>query len=172
VEKQIDGEADEGEEDERLQSNQPLVSVAQRSESTSTAVPSPRPRPRLPRVAPGPIRNKKPGVSRTGSIAVDAKFSEFGEYMERLIETVSVRWNALAQDGGKMEGNSKVTISFFLENSGVVTDIELVETTAKAIGIYMCRSAIADGSPYAPWSEEMIEAFGNNEKVTFTFYYN
>ena len=172
VDQQIDGEVEEGERDEMLQSPQPLITAVPPSESVTSDSPSPRPRPKMPRVAPGPVRNKAPGVSRTGSIGVDAKFSEFGEYMERLIETVSVRWNALARDGAKMENNSHVKISFVLHSSGSVTNIDLEDSTAKAIGIYMCRSAIALGSPYAPWTEEMITTFGDSEEITFTFYYH
>jgi len=171
VDLQIDGEEEEGEEEERFQSPQPMISAVKPSEAFSLNAPSPRPRPKLPRVAPGPIRDKKPGVSKTGSIAVDAKFSEFGEYMERLIETVSTSWNTLAQEGAQMENNSKVTLSFVLNSSGEVQEINLKETTAKAIGIYMCRSAISQASPYAHWSEEMIMAFGTEEEITFTFYY-
>jgi len=167
----IDGEAEEGSEEEQLQSPQFPMAAVNPSESVISEMPSPRPRPRLPRVAPGPIVNKAPGVSKTGSIAVNARFSEFGEYMERLIETVSMRWNTLAEDGAKMENNSMVKLRFLLNSSGTVTDIELMETTAKAIGIYMCRSAISQGSPYAPWTEEMIQTFGDSEEITFAFYY-
>ncbi len=174
VNERIDGEAEEGEEKEQeAATTQPLV-VPQNSQVVSEqSDPSPRPRPRLPKVAPGPTANRAPGVSKTGRIAVDAKFSEFGEYMERFIETVSVRWNALADDAAGKEGNSKVYLQFTLNKDGYITNLEtkFPQTTAKVIGIYMCRTAVEEGAPYGPWTQEMVEVFGDDEVIKFSFHY-
>jgi len=173
VNEYLKGEAEEGEEEEReAASLQPLV-VPQNSQVASEySEPSPRPRPRLPRVAPGPRANRAPGVSRTGTIAVDAKFSEFGEYMERLIETISIRWNSLAEEGAGRESRSKVVLRFILTKDGNIENLELLpDSTAKVIGIYMCRTAIESGAPYGPWTDEMVAVFGHEETVTFSFHY-
>lgn len=173
VNEYLKGEAEEGEEDAEVASSpQPFV-VPQNAQVTSErSDPSPRPRPRLPKVAPGPTYNRVPGVSRTGRISVNAKFSEFGEYMERLIETVSVRWNALAEDGAAKESRSKVVLRFTLTKDGYVSDLDTIEgTTAKVIGIYMSRTAVEKGAPYGPWTPEMVEVFGDDEEITFAFHY-
>lgn len=173
VNEYIQGEAEEGEEQEQGAANaQPLSLPQNAQEALEASEPSPRPRPRLPKVAPGPVANKSAGVSRTGTIAVDAKFSEFGEYMERLIEIVSARWNSLADEAAAKENNSKVVLRFVLTKDGLISDMETRPgTTAKVIGIYMCRTAIEEGMPYGPWTEEMVEVFGLDEEVNFTFYY-
>ena len=170
------GEAEEGENESEEQPTEQVSMQPVQPVTATTAQealePTPRPRPRLPKVAPGPIRNKAPGVSRTGRIAVDAKFSEFGEYLERLIEAISIRWNTLADDAAAKENDSMVRLRFTLTKHGYIEDLHLVDSTAKAIGIYMCRSAIEGGSPYGPWSEEMIAIFGDSEEITFAFYYH
>ncbi len=173
VNEYIQGEAEEGEDTEQVASSlQPLVQPQNAQVTTDLSEPTPRPRPRLPRVAPGPRQNRAPGVSRTGTISVDAKFSEFGEYMERLIETVSVRWNSLADNGAVYEKRSKVVIRFVLTKDGYVEETELMDgSTAKAIGIYMCQTAIKDGAPYGPWTQEMVDVFGDDEEITFSFHY-
>lgn len=166
----FEGDEEEGEED--------AVETQNESESESTLIaqdyapPSPRPRPQLPKVASGPVRNSPLGVSKVGKIAVDAKFSEFGEYMERLIEVVSVRWNYLASERASKERNSVVRISFTLTKDGFVSNIATEpSTTSKAIGIYVARAAVQEGSPYGVWTSEMVEVFGNEETVNFSFHY-
>ncbi len=174
VDEYVQGEAEEGEEEEQVAASpQPLV-VPQRARVTAEASePSPRPRPRLPKVAPGPVRNRTPGVSRTGSIAMDAKFSEFGEYMERFIEIVSVRWNSLADEAAAKESNSKVVLRFTLDKNGYISNMNTRQgTTSKVIGIYISRTALEDGAPYGPWTPEMVDVFGDSEEVTFSFHYH
>lgn len=173
VNEYIQGEAEEGEELEEVAATaQPLSVPQSRREAVEASEPTPRPRPRLPKVAPGPVRNKDSGVSKTGTIAVDAKFSEFGEYMERLIETVSVRWNSLADEAAAKENKSKVVLRFILTKDGYISEMETRPgTTSKVIGIYMCRTAVEEGAPYGPWTAEMVEVFGDSEDVTFSFHY-
>ena len=174
VNEYIEGEAEEGEEDaQEFAALRPAVNPQNSQQVTDPSQPTPRPRPRLPKVAPGPVRNHLPGVSRTGRIAVDAKFSEFGEYMERLIEAVSARWNSLANEATVDERRTKAVIKFVLDKNGYIRDMEnMPGTTSKFLGIYMARTAVEDGAPYGPWTPEMVEVFGDDEEVTFSFHYN
>jgi len=173
VNEYIKGEAEEGEEDaQEFAALRPAVDPQNPQQVSDPSEPSPRPRPRLPKVAPGPVRNHLPGVSRTGRIAVDAKFSEFGEYMERLIEAVSARWNSLANEATVDERHTKAVIKFVLDKNGYIRDMEnMPGTTSKFLGIYMARTAVEDGAPYGPWTPEMVEVFGDDEEVTFSFHY-
>lgn len=173
VNEYIQGEAEEGEEEEQVAATaQPLALPQSARVAVESSEPAPRPRPRLPKVAPGPVRSRDPGVSRTGRIAVDAKFSEFGEYMERFIETVSIRWNSLADEAAGKESNSKVVLRFTLDKDGYISDLDTRPgSTSKVIGIYISRTAIENGAPYGPWTSEMVEVFGDDEEVTFSFHY-
>jgi len=173
VNEYIKGEAEEGEEEEQVAATLQPFLVPQNAQVTAEASePSPRPRPRLPKIAPGPVRNRDPGVSRTGTIAMDAKFSEFGEYMERFIEIVSVRWNSLADEAAGKENNSKVVLRFTLDKNGYISNLDTRQgTTSKVIGIYISRTALENGAPYGPWTAEMVDVFGDSEEVTFSFHY-
>ena len=173
VNEYIQGDAEEGEEDaQEFAALRPAVDPQNPQRVSDASQPSPRPRPRLPKVVPGPVRNYAPGVSRTGRIAVDAKFSEFGDYMERLIEAVSARWSSLANEATVDERRTKAVIKFVLDKNGYVRDMEnMPGTTSKFLGIYMARTAVEDGAPYGPWTPEMVEVFGDDEEVTFAFHY-
>lgn len=173
VNEYIQGEAEEGEEDEQVAATARPLSLPQSAQVTvESSDPAPRPRIRMPKVAPGPVRDRDPGVSPTGRIAVDAKFSEFGEYMERFIETVSIRWNSLADDAAGKEKNSKVVLRFTLDKDGYISNMELRPgSTSKVIGIYITRTALENGAPYGLWTPEMVDVFGEDEEVTFSFHY-
>ena len=92
--------------------------------------------------------------------------------MERLIETVSMRWNALAEEAAAKEHRSKVVLKFVLDKNGYISELRTMpDSTSKVIGIYMARTAVENGAPYGPWTAEMVEVFGNDEEVTFAFHY-
>lgn len=168
----IEGEEEEGEEETREEQPQVVASANPATPPAESAVPSPRPRPQLPRVPSGPVRNSRLGVSAVGQLAVDAKASKFGEYMERLIETVKLNWDDLVDRSSHIETNSTVKIKFILTRDGLVSDMEILEgTTSRAIGIYMCREAIQRGVPFGPWPPGVVEMFGDEEDITFTFNY-
>lgn len=170
----IKGEAEEGEEEAELSPELMASSgmPVQPMERMEDGVPSPKARPRLPRVPSSPVRNSKAGVASVGQLAVDAKASQFGEYMERLIETVKINWDDLVVKSSYVERNSVVRIRFILTKEGVVSDMEILEgTNAKAAGIYMCRQAIERGVPFGPWPAGLVELFGDDEDVTFNFHY-
>jgi len=134
--------------------------------------PSPQPRPRLQNTRPAPLAAQPYGVSRAGQIGVDAKFSEFGDYLQELIEIVQSQWNlVLTQTATYPVTGSKVIIRFTLNSDGVVSRIEEVEETAGKQGTYACLSAIQDRQPYRPWTKEMVAILGNEQEITFHFYY-
>lgn len=133
--------------------------------------PTPQPRPRLPRAPPGPVRSQSAGVSQTGAVAYDAKFSEFGGYMERMIEVVTQRWHAMAASRSYRENSTIVRLEFRLHQDGTVDELYTIDTNAKALGILLCRSAIEQGAPYGTWPEDMRDVLGEAQVMTFTFYY-
>ncbi|MDQ8203159.1 hypothetical protein [Pelagicoccus sp. SDUM812003] len=173
----LEGEAMEGEEGkndtpEELAEDSPMSAPSPALVTSADGVPSPRARPKLPRVPSGPVRNSTAGVAATGQLAADAKASKFGEYMERVIEAVKINWDNLANRSSHKERNSMVRVRFVIDRYGYVSDMEILEgTTSKAIGIYMCREAIERGAPYGDWPAELIELFGDDEDLTFQFFY-
>jgi hypothetical protein len=133
--------------------------------------PSPRPRSRVVRVPPGPLKDQRVGVSKTGEVRPDSKLSEYGEYMERLIEAVKLRWDHLSRKSPVHESNSFVKIEFKLTKEGLVRELEVVDTTSSPMARLNCRKAVSDGQPYEKWSKEMITVFGEEQIVKFRFIY-
>lgn len=136
-----------------------------------TPRPTPAPRPRVVRTPPGPVRRQDLGVSQTGYIGVDARFSQFGEYMARMIEAVSQRWHELHASRAYSERGTMVVIRFTLTRDGNIRDMETVHSTARTVGEFLCRSALEQGQSYGPWTEEMVRELGDEDVVTFRFYY-
>ncbi len=166
----LDGEVEDGEDfGEKMDNPNHESSILI---SQDYVPPAPRARPQLPKVAPGLVRNSNAGVSRVGTIAVDAKFSEFGEYMERLIEGVSAHWTTLSRERKTKGSSGVVYLSFKLTQDGFIEELKTEpETRSKAIGIYLARAAVQDGSPYGVWTKEMVTVLGEDEIVRFSFHY-
>ncbi|HUG10672.1 MAG TPA: hypothetical protein VMM36_06645, partial [Opitutaceae bacterium] len=152
------------------QPNQDQVVVA--TPQTTPGRPSPRPQPRVQNVRPAPLANRPMGVSNAGVIGVDSQFSEFGDYLQELIEIVDAQWDrVLSMTPTRPVSGSKVIIRFTLNSEGIVTRIEEVEETAGKQGTYACLSAIQARQHYRPWTKEMVAILGNEQVLTFKFHY-
>ncbi len=133
--------------------------------------PAPAPRPRLPKALPGPVKRQPAGVSQTGRTAVNAHFGPFGDYLERMQEAIQQRWDSLGRARSISESQTRVVLEFTLTKEGLVRGLETVDTTSQALGTLLCRTAIEQGQSYGEWSKEMVQLLGEDEKITFTFYY-
>lgn len=133
--------------------------------------PAPAPRPRLPRASPGPVKRQTAGVSQTGRTAVNANFGPFGDYLERMQEAIQQRWDALGRQRSISETQTRVVLEFTITREGMIRNLETVDTTSKALGTLICRTAIEQGQSYGEWSREMVALLGEDETVVFTFYY-
>lgn len=165
----------ESESDESVKSldqvQSPLQLVGQ-EEADPDRLPSPRPRPTLPRVTKSFTRDSSAGVKTIGTLAVDARGREMGEYSERLFEIVGLYWNDLGVRNSVVVERSVVKIEFTLRKDGMVKDIQIMEgTTARAYAIYMCREAILSAAPFAPWPDGLIDVYGEEKVIGLHFYY-
>lgn len=137
--------------------------------------PTPRPRPRLrPQVVPAPLAQSRGTASRLGALAVDAAFSEFGDYMQRMVEAVSAEWNTQLRNVTLLsERDSWVKVRFSLEYDGRVKAVRVVDKTPNAglLATGLCMDAIQARSPYDRWTRDMINTLGMEQEITFTFYY-
>ncbi len=135
-------------------------------------LPSPRPRRQLPRIRDYVTQDSSAGVKAIGTIAVDARGRELGEYAERMFEIVSLYWDDLWRRNNVLIPRSIVKIEFTLTKEGLVKDLQIVEgTEAKALAIYMCRESILSAAPFAPWPDGLINAYGDEKVVGIEFYY-
>lgn len=154
--------------------NAPLI-----QSTTTTSTPKidrskPQPRPILAKqqVRPGIFSDNKIGTMNIGPTAVDARWSNYGVYLQRMIETVQIQWDRiLIQSSLYPPSGTTVTVTFRMDSEGKITEIIQVKNTSSEQGKESCISAITARSPYGKWSEDMIAVMGESQDMTFTFYY-
>lgn len=147
----------------------------ERREAAEERNPTPRPRPRLdPLAVPAPLMQSNEAASRRGNVAVDANFSEYGDYLQRLVEAVSRAWNASVNRVELIrERPSRVRVRFSLNAQGQVSRLRVVDKTpnAQLLATGLCMDAIQSRAPYDRWTPQMIETLGTEQEITFTFHY-
>ncbi len=136
----------------------------------------PQPRTFLPanvvKARPSPLRNNEFGTENIGAVAYDAKWSSYGEYLKKFIETVQVQWERiLDQANSYPTPGTTVTVTFRMDSSGDITEIIKVESSGGRSAKDACMSAIVARKPYGPWTDDMIAALGKSQEITFTFLY-
>ena len=133
--------------------------------------PTPEPRPTLPRTHSGPVAERPGGTSRIGEIAIDARRSDFGIYLERMLEAIERQWHSLARRHmSAADASTRVRIRFVLDSTGHVEIIE-VDSSATHTGTLICQDAIEARAPFGHWSDDMIEVLGEDQTLTITFHY-
>ncbi len=164
----------DGEADEETAGEQAVVAVSGGGVPGLPGRPSPKPRPKLQNVRPAVLANQPLSASNAGVIGVDAKFSEFGDYLQEFIDTVDAQWQKIVGDMTTYPpSRSKVTVRFKLNSQGEIAEILDVvgeEATGRA-GTYACLDAIRARAPYRPWTKDMVAVLGTEQVITFTFHY-
>jgi hypothetical protein len=135
----------------------------------------PRPRPQIvqqQQVRPAILADNKFGTKNVGLTGIDARWSNYGAYLQRMVDTVQIQWERLILSMSAMPaGGSTVTVKFVMNDEGRITNIAHVDTTANETASRACVSAITDRSPYGPWTDDMKAVLGTQQEMTFTFYY-
>lgn len=136
------------------------------------AKPTPRERPRLaPELLTGPIMNSQRSASRRGSLAIDATFSEFGEYEQQFYAAIQTGWYQEIEFFQPIDTASRVHIRLNIHSDGKVTEVKAVDTTAGEIATFICERAITERSPFRPWTQEMVKVFGDKRTLNIMFHY-
>ncbi len=121
---------------------------------------------------PAIFTENKFGTANIGPTAVDARWSNYGEYLQRLIESVQIEWDRILESGRTWPPQgSTVSVKFRLDSKGKVSEILDVNSTSSEQGRAACVSAITNRSPYGEWTPDMIALLGDSQDMTFTFYY-
>lgn len=135
----------------------------------------PRPRPQVVRqqqVRPAIFQENKFGTKNIGAIAYDAKWSNYGQYLQKLIETVQIQWErVLIESRVYPIAGTNVRVVFVLNDQGAIARIKSVEGTAGNQAEKACTSAITARAPYGEWTDDMKTILGAEQELTFTFYY-
>ena len=112
--------------------------------STQPAIDPARPRPR-PQVTqtlqarPAILAENKFGTQNIGAVAYDAKWSSYGTYLQKMIETVQIQWERIVieQKANPIVGSS-VTVKFVMDDEGRIARIIAVESTANETATRAC----------------------------------
>lgn len=151
-----------------------VVMEAVETSSVPEGQPVPQPRPRLrPQVVPGPVMNTPTSAGRMGLLAIDARFSEFGAYQQRMMETISHQWNLLGRSMSYLSADigTHVVVSFVLHSDGNISDFTILYTTASRAATLLVQDAVMSPAPFGLWTEEMVRILGESQDIRITFYY-
>jgi hypothetical protein len=112
------------------------------------------------------------GTKNIGPIAYNAKWSEYGAYLQKLIDAVDGRWHQqIVASKHYPSPGSEVIVTFVLNSAGEVTQIKKTEGTAGEQATNWSVSAISPeaGFSYGEWTPQMIAVLGNTQELTFYF---
>ena len=155
-----------------LNGNLPKKNLAESKKSTQSESIPERPRATIPSGTMGILLKNNVGVNRAGAIAVDAKFSNYGDYSQRMMEAIQSSWWALI-DRARFESVSRgsVVVRFNLCRDGSVVNAEILHSDVPQVMAFACKDAVMAPAPFDHWREDMVALFGNEQTVTITFHY-
>ena len=140
--------------------------------SGAVARPNPLLAPSRPTGTSGLILRNPSDTGRAGSLALDARFSAYGDYAQRLLEAVQSSWWLLIerrQAPDLVAGT--VIVRFRLLPDGSVPEAEIVFSSVGTVAALACKDAVTLPAPYDAWRPEMAALLGDDEWVTITFHY-
>ena len=153
------------------------VPLTQDAVATQPAIDPQRPRPRptvvkQQQVRPAIFAERLAGTANIGPTAVDARWSNYGAYLQRMIESVQIQWEKLLTESKVYPtSGSTVTVKFVMDSEGKISRIVNLDSTASDAASRACVSAITDRAPYGVWTDDMKAMLGEQQEMTFTFYY-
>lgn len=112
------------------------------------------------------------GTKNIGAVAYNAKWSAYGEYLQRFIDAVQVQWERLIiRSAFYPTSGSLVKVTFKIDSAGLISQVVRVEGSGGELAQRLCVSAITERAPYGEWPEDMIAVLGKEQEITFTFFY-
>jgi outer membrane biosynthesis protein TonB len=120
----------------------------------------------------GLLLRRPVGVNRAGSLAIDARFSNYGDYTQRMMEAIQSSWWSIIERS-RFEGVSRgrVTVRFRLHRDGTVTDAQVLGTEVTRVMTLACKDAVMAPAPYDIWRADMVAMYGESDTVTINFHY-
>jgi len=150
----------------------PGKSAAQPSPAPVAANPD-RPRAAAPAGTYGLLLRRPVGVNRAGSLAIDARFSNYGDYTQRMMEAIQSSWWSIIERS-RFEGVARghVLVSFRLHRDGTVTDAKVLGSEVTRVMTLACKDAVMAPAPYDIWRADMVAMYGESDTVTINFIYH
>ncbi len=146
-----------------------LVAVVQSNHA------QPKERPRLASVSLNratPLTTRVTGSGNVGIIGRDARWSEYGEYLNELLEIVQTQWYRILEESRvSPPRGSHVVITFKINAKGETDIVKVEDADSGKQGVFSCQNAITYPQPYRKWSAQMIAVLGESQELTISFYY-
>ena len=118
------------------------------------------------------LPNKTTRMANIGISGLDARWSNYGQYFQKLVDTVQIQWESLNERSETLPPTgTKVSVKFRLDSEGRVAEIIETESNGGMHAVRLCVSAITDRAPHGKWTDDMIAKLGNSQELTFTFHY-
>ena len=148
----------------------------QEADDTSSAATEAKPLPRKrltlpPDLVYGSLTRSKGSASRRGRIAIDATFSQFGEYEQQFYAAVQAGWYQEIDFYQPIDTSARVVVRFRIQSDGRVDEVTILHSTASEVATLICQLALTKRSPFRPWTEEMIQVFGQERVMEVAFSY-
>ena len=132
-----------------------------------------RPRASVPSGTYGLLLRRPVGVNRAGTIAVDARFSNYGDYTQRMMEAIqSSWWSIIERSRFESVTRGNVIVRFRLHRDGTVTDAQVLGTEVTRVMTLACKDAVMAPAPYDIWRADMVAMYGESDTVTINFIYH
>ena len=125
------------------------------------------------RVRPAIFAEDRVGTPNIGLAAYDAHWSNYGAYLQRLVDSVQIQFQKLT-DESKIypPSGTIVTVKFRLDKEGKISEIISVDAGGGGQqSASVCTSAITTRAPYGKWTEDMVAMLGETTEFTWKFYY-
>ncbi len=142
--------------------------------STQQTHAQPKPRPRLTAVRSTVLADRPAGTQNVGILGQDARWSEYGDYLNELIEIVDAEWHGIVDPSTiHVKPGTHVTVTCRLNAKGEITvqTIEKDPPDADQAVVSQCTSGITNRSPYRKWTEQMVAVLGQEQTLVIGFYY-
>ena len=137
-----------------------------------TPVDPERPRASIPSGTAGLLLRNSVGVNRAGAVAIDARFSQYGDYTQRMLEAIqSSWWSIIERSQFESIQRGRVTVRFRLHRDGTVTDATILSNEVTRVMSLACKDAVMAPAPYDIWRADMVALYGESDIVTINFYY-
>ncbi len=157
----------EGQKDAPLIVGAPQMAIPQ----INPQQPQPRPRINTVRARPAVLADNPVGTQNIGPVSYDMRWSNYGQYLQQLIETVQIQWDMLMRDSRAYPpSGSEVSVKFKISSDGSISEILHVEGTGGKQYEQICVAGITTRSPYGKWTDDMIAVLGESQELTFRFF--
>jgi hypothetical protein len=132
----------------------------------------PKARPRLTAPRSTILTNRVTGVQNVGVLGMDARWSEYGEYLNQMLEIIQTQWYRILEESRvSPPRGSHVVVTFKINSKGETEIVKVEDSDSGKQGVLSCENAVTDPQPYRKWTEQMISVLGDDQTITLAFYY-